>query len=148
MGFRFDRIHVWAGEVDDKPGGVADKLAALANAGANLGFVLTQRLADKPGKGILYVAPIVGTEQVKAARLAGLHETHDPVVMRIEGDNEAGLAFHVTQQWAKAGISFHEMTMAVVNGKFVGYAAFDTVGDSNKAATILADLGTGRKAAG
>ena len=142
MRFRLDRVHVWAAEVDDKPGGVAGKLAALAQAGANLGFVFTQRRADKPGTGILYVAPLTGPEQLKAAKNAGLHEVHDPVVLRVEGDNEAGLAHRLTQQWAIAGISFQGLTMAVMNGRFIGYAMFDSVADSNRAATILADLGT------
>jgi hypothetical protein len=142
MRFRLDRVHVWAGEVEDKPGGVAAKLAALAQAGANLGFVFTQRRPDKPGSGVLYVAPLSGPEQLRAAKAAGLHEVHDPVVLRVDGDNEQGLAHKLTQQWALGGISFQGLTMAVVNGHFVGYAMFDTVADSNKAATILADLGT------
>jgi len=142
MRFRLDRVHVWAGEVEDKAGGVAAKLSALAQAGANLAFVFTQRRADRPGSGVLYVAPLTGPEQHKAAKAAGMHEVHDPVVLRVEGDNEAGLAHRLTQAWAMAGISFQGLTMAVLNGKFVGYAAFDNVNDSNKAATILADLGT------
>ena len=142
MRFRLDRVHVWAGEVEDTAGGVAGKLAVLAQAGANLAFVFTQRRQDRPGTGILYVAPLSGPDQLKAAKAAGLHEVRDPVVLRVEGDNEAGLAHRLTQQWAMAGISFQGLTMAVVNGKFVGYAMFDTVADSNKAATILADLGT------
>ncbi|HLW66264.1 MAG TPA: amino acid-binding ACT [Gemmataceae bacterium] len=142
MRFRLDRVHVWAGEVEDKAGGVAAKLLPLAQAGANLGFVFTQRRPDKPGAGILYVAPLSGPEQLKAAKVNGLHEVNDPVIMRFEGDNEQGLAHRLTQAWALAGISFQGLTMAVMNGKFVGYAAFDTIGDSNKAATILADLGT------
>lgn len=141
MRYRLDRVHVWAGDVEDKAGGVATKLASLAQAGANLGFVFTQRRPDKPGSGVLYVAPLSGPDQLKAAKIVGLHEVHDPVVLRVEGDNEAGLAHRLTQQWAIAGISFQGLTMAVMNGKFVGYAMFDTVADSNKAATILADLG-------
>src|SRR5262249_28157925 len=54
---------------------------------------------------------------------------------------EAGLAHRLTQEWAVAGISLHGLTMAVLSNKFVGYAAFDTVGDANRAAQILADLG-------
>ncbi len=65
-----------------------------------------------------------------------------PVVRRIQGDNEAGLAHRLTQQWALAGISLQGLTMAVLGGNFVGYAAFDTVDDANRAAQILADLGT------
>lgn len=142
MRFRLDRVHVWAGEVEDRAGGVASKLAVLAEAGANLAFVFTQRRPDKPGYGMLYVAPLTSSEQVKAAKSIGLHEVHEPIVIRVEGDNEAGLAHKLTRAWATAGISFHELTMVVMNGKFVGYAAFDTVPDSNRAAEILADLGT------
>jgi hypothetical protein len=142
MGFKLDRVHVWAGEVADRAGGTAAKLKALAEADANLEFVFTQRLPNKPGTGILYVAPVTGPSQVRAARAAGLAETHDPVVLRIEGDNEAGLAHHVTQEWAKADISFQGLTMAVLGGRFVGYATFDTTADANKAAAILGNLGS------
>ncbi len=146
MGFKLDRVHLWAGEVADQAGGTAAKLSALAQAEANLEFVFTQRLASKPGCGILYVAPVTGAAQVRAARAAGLAEVQDPVVLRIEGDNQTGIAHRVTQQWALAGISFHELTMAVVADKFVGYAAFDTTADANKAAAILGDLGAAGKA--
>ena len=144
MGFKLDRIHVWSGEVMDQAGGVASKLALLAQAGANLEFILTRRQPDKPGTGILFVAPITGPTQVRAARAAGLSETHDPIVLRVEGDNEAGLGHRVTQQWALAGISMQGLTMTVLGDKFVGYAAFDTVTDANRAAAILGDLGAGR----
>jgi hypothetical protein len=141
MGFKLDRVHVWSGEVADRPGGVSSMLSQLAQAGANLEFIFTQRLTTKPGAGVLYVAPVTGPSQVRAARAAGLLETQDPVVLRVEGDNQAGLGHRLTQQWALAGISFQGLTMCVLGDKFVGYAAFDTVGDSNRAAAILGDLG-------
>jgi hypothetical protein len=141
MGFKLDRVHVWSGEVLDQAGGVAAKLAALAQANTNLEFIYTRRQPDKPGTGILYVAPISGSMQQRAARSAGLHETNDPVVLRVEGDNQAGLAHRVTQQWALAGLSFQGLTLAVLADKFVGYVSFDTVEDSNRAAAILGDLG-------
>jgi hypothetical protein len=141
MSYKFDRVHVWSCEVADQAGGVAGKLAFLAQAGANLEYVFTKRLLDKPGSGILYVAPVSGAAQVRAARAAGMSETETPVVRRLEGDNEAGLVHRLTQQWAIAGISFHSMTMTVLGTKFVGYVAYDTVDDANRAAQILADLG-------
>jgi hypothetical protein len=144
MGFKLDRVHVWAAEVADQAGGVASKLALLAQADTNLEFILTQRRLDKPGSGMLYVAPVTGPLQVRAARAAGMAEAHDPVVLRVEGDNEAGLAHRLTQQWALAGISMQGLTMTVLGDKFVGYAAFDTTGDANRAAAILGDLGAGR----
>lgn len=143
MGFKLERVHIWSGEVADEAGGIVTKLAPLAQAGTNLEYILTRRQSDKPGTGVLYVAPVTGPYQVRAAKAAGLHETHDTVVLRVEGDNEAGLGFRLTQQWALAGISLQGLTMAVLAGKFVGYAAFDTVADANRAAQILADLGSG-----
>src|SRR4051794_21355868 len=128
MSFKWDRVHVWSCEVADDVGGAAAKLSFLAQAGANLEFIYTQRLLNKPGRGVLYVAPVTGPTQVRAAKAAGLAETDFPVVRRIEGDNEAGLAHKLTQQWALAGISLQGLTMAVFRNQFVGYAAFDTVG--------------------
>jgi hypothetical protein len=142
MGFKLDRVHVWSGEIADQPGGMAGKLALLAQAGANLEYIFTRRQPEKPGTGILYIAPVSGPTQVRAARAAGMIETFNPIVLRVEGDNEAGLGHRLTQQWALAGISLQGMTMAALGKKFVGYAAFDTVPDANRAAQILADLGS------
>ena len=64
MGFKLDRVHVWSGKVADRAGGVAGKLSALAQANANLEFILTRRQPDRPGTGMLYVAPVTGPVQV------------------------------------------------------------------------------------
>ncbi len=141
MSFTWDRVHVWSGEVPDHAGSVSAKLAPLAQAGGNLEYISTQRLPNKPGWGVLYVAPVTGAAQVRAAKAAGLGETDALIVRRIEGDNQAGLAHRLTQQWALAGISLQALTMAVLADKFVGYAVFDSVADANRAAQILADLG-------
>jgi len=141
MGFKLDRVHVWSGEVADQAGGVATLLAHLAQAGANLEFIFTQRQASKPGTGIIYLAPLSGPSQIRAAKAAGLAETYQPVVLRVEGDNRAGLGHRVTQQWAMAGISFQGMTMCVLGNKFVGYAAFDSTVDANRAPAIVGALG-------
>jgi hypothetical protein len=142
MGFKLDRVHVWSGEIQDKVGGIAQKLAQLAQAGANLEYIYTRRLAERPGTGILFVAPVTGPSQVRAARAAGLAETQDQMVLRVEGDNQAGLGHRLTQQWALAGINLQGLTMSVLANKFIGYATFDNVNDANRAAQILADLGS------
>jgi hypothetical protein len=141
MSFKMDRVHVWASEVKDEPGGVAAKLSKLDQAGADLEYVYTQRLADKPGYGLLCVAPIVGSEQIKAAKASGMHEVSDPIVMRLEGDNTAGLAHRLKHAWAMAGINLHGAIMTVIGAKFVGFVTFDSVEDANKAARILAEVG-------
>jgi hypothetical protein len=142
MGFKLERVHIWSGNIADKPGSMAGTLAPLAEAGANLEYISTRRQQDQPGLGVLFVAPVTGPAQVRAARAVGLAESHETIVLRVEGDNEAGLGYRLTQQWATAGINLKALTMAVLGSKFVGYAAFDTVADANRAAQILADIGS------
>ncbi|MBY0514422.1 MAG: amino acid-binding ACT [Gemmataceae bacterium] len=142
MSFKMQRVHVFHAEVEDKPGGISGKLKTLAEAGAHLEYVYSQRSSTKDGHGDLYVAPLHGANELAAARAAGLHEAGEPIVMRVEGDDKAGLGGRLTQAWEMAGINLHGLVMSVVHGKFVGYATFDSVGDANKAATILAELGT------
>ena len=142
MSFKMQRVHVFHAEVEDRPGGIAAKLKKLAEAGAHLEYVYSQRSPDRPGKGDLYVAPLQGANELAAAREAGLHETPEPIVMRVEGDDRTGLGGRLTQAWEMAGINLHGLVMSAINGRFIGYATFDTVSDANKAATILAELGT------
>lgn len=142
MSFKLDRMHVWSGEVADQAGSVASKLALLAQAGANLEYIYTHRSEDKPGMGVLYVAPVTGPLATRAAKAAGLHEASQPIVIRVEGDNAAGLGHRLTQQWAVEGLSLHGLMMSVLGDKFVGYVSFDNVTDANRAAAILGDLGS------
>jgi hypothetical protein len=142
MSFKMQRVHVFHAEVEDKPGGISGKLKKLAEAGAHLEYVYSQRSDTKPGYGDLYVAPLHGNGEMAAARAAGMHEAPEPIVMRVEGDDRTGLGGRLTQAWEMAGINLHGLVMSVIGGKFVGYATFDSVADANKAATILAELGT------
>jgi hypothetical protein len=142
MSFKMQRIHVFHSEVEDRPGGISAKLKKLAEAGAHLEYVYSQRSPEKVGMGDLYVAPLHGVNELAAARETGMHEVSEPIVMRVEGDDKAGLGGRLTQAWEMAGINLHGLVMSVINGRFVGYATFDSVGDANRAATILAELGT------
>jgi hypothetical protein len=144
MSFKMQRVHLFHTVVADEPGGIAVKLKPLAEADAHLEYVYSQRSKTEAGKGDLYVAPIVGQSQVAAAKSVGLREVNEPIVMRVEGDDIKGLGGRLTMAWEKAGINLHGMVMSVVNGKFVGYVTFDSVDDANKAATILAEIGSAK----
>ncbi|MBX9624721.1 MAG: amino acid-binding ACT, partial [Gemmataceae bacterium] len=129
MSFKMQRVHLYHARVEDKPGGVAAKLKRLAEAGAHLEYVSSERGAEG-GLGDLYVAPLSGTNVLAAAKEAGMHEVGTPIVMRVEGDDKAGLGGRVTQAWEMAGINLHGLVLSAVGGKFVGYATFDTVADA------------------
>lgn len=142
MSFKMQRVHVYHTEVRDEPGGIAARLKPLAEAGAHLEYVYSQRSVTKPGHGDLYVAPLTSPGQVAAAKTAGLNEAREPIVMRVEGDDNSGLARKLTNAWELAGLNLHGMVLSSFHGKFVGYVTFDTPQDANRAATLLAELGT------
>ena len=57
MAYTIKRVDVWAGEIADRPGGLAEKLSALSDAGANFEFLISRRAPDKPGSGVVFLAP-------------------------------------------------------------------------------------------
>src|SRR2546421_10994391 len=87
MSFKMQRVHVFHAEVEDKPGGISGTLKRLAEAGAHLEYVYSQRSLSKTGYGDLYVAPLHGSNELAAARDAGMHPVTEPIVRRVEGDD-------------------------------------------------------------
>ena len=139
--FKMQRVHVFQADVEDKPGGTAAKLKVLAEAGAHLEYVTSER-SEKPGVGQLLIAPRQVKGEMELVKKVGFHEVQEPIVMRFEGDDSSGLGSRVTLAWEAAGINLHGLMMAVVSGKFVGYATFDRADDANRAAVLLSEMGT------
>ena len=81
---------VWAGDIADQPGSLAEKLSALAASGANLEFVIARRRPEQPGKGVVFVAPVEGKRAQDAAAAAGLSKAIDVPTLRVEGPDQAG----------------------------------------------------------
>src|SRR5438093_1284967 len=52
------KIEVWTGEIEDKPGALDAKLQPLAAAGVDLTFLIARRQADRPGRGVVFLAPL------------------------------------------------------------------------------------------
>ena len=142
MNFKMVRVDVYHTEVKDEVGGVAAALKPLAEAGAHLEYVHSERSSTRAGYGDLFVAPKVGSTLKDIAAGNNLRRVNEPIVMRVEGDDKTGLGGRLTLEWEKAGLNLHGLVMAAVQGRFVGYVTFDTANDANKAATILAELGT------
>ena len=63
MALQVSRVDVWVGKIKDKAGGLAAKLAALADAGANLEFVIARRDDKKKGAGVVFLTPVKGAKQ-------------------------------------------------------------------------------------
>jgi len=70
MPYTIEKVDVFSGGIDDKPGALAAVLTPLAEAKVCLQFLLARR--DAPGRGIVFAAPVKGAAAVRAARSAGL----------------------------------------------------------------------------
>ena len=132
-----ERVDVWAASIKDKPGGVAKILSGLRDTGADLDFIIARRAPDKPGDGVVFVAPLRGDAEVAAAATLGFNVTQSIKSLRVEGENKPGVAAKVTEELAAAGINLHGFSGAVIGARFILYIGLDTAEDAAKAAAIL-----------
>jgi len=131
------RVDVWAAAIKDRPGGLAEKLDALAKAGANLEFAIARRESKKPGTGVVFVTPIKGARQGKAAKKAGFKKTVSLRGIRIAAADRPGLGATLTKQLADAGINLRGLSAATIGKRAIFYLAFDSADDANKAMRLL-----------
>ena len=137
MAYAINKVDVWSGEIEDRPGGLADKLTALSGAGANVEFLVSRRAPDKPGTGVIFLTPIKGAKQKSAAQAAGLNTTDSVHSVRVEGPDRAGLGTKMTRVIADAGISLRGISAVALGRRAVTYFAFDSAADANTAIGVL-----------
>jgi hypothetical protein len=128
---------VWSGEIEDRPGGLGEKLAALSDSGANLEFLVSRRAPDKPGTGVVFITPIKGAKQKNAAQQSGLATTDSLHSVRIEGPDRAGLGAKMTGALADSGINLRGVSAAALGRRSVTYLAFDSASDADTAIRVL-----------
>ena len=132
---------IWAASIEDRPAGLAEKLEPLSRAGANLQFILARRAPETPGKGVVFVAPLKGVRQCRAAVNAGFVRANSLHAVRIEGADDPGLATRITSLLGHAAINLRGFSASVIGRRFVAYLAFDDVDDVKNAMKVLEELG-------
>ena len=137
MAYELEKVDVWAGTIEDRPGGLAEKLEALAKAGVNLEFVVARRHGDKPGAGVVFVAPVKGAGPARAAKAAGLSKAEDMFSVRLMGPDKPGLGSTIAGAIAGAGINMGGLSAAALGRKCIVYFRFDSKEDANKAMGVL-----------
>ena len=137
MKINVSRSEVWAATIEDRPGGLADKLEALAEAGANLEFIISRRAPEQPGKGVVFVAPLKGAKVVKAAGNAGFQKSDSLHSVRLEGSDKPGTGSALSRKIAEAGLNMRGFSAAAFGKRFVAYLAFDVPQDAARAVSIL-----------
>jgi hypothetical protein len=137
MSLTIEKVDVWAGEIQDRAGGLAAKLQPLAEAGTDLSFLIARRQADKPGTGILYLGGIKGAKQTKAALGAGLAKTGDLGCLRITAPNKPGIASQLIGRISAAGINLRGASASAVGKQCVILLSFDSPTDRDSAGKAL-----------
>jgi hypothetical protein len=137
MAYTIEKVDVWAGPIEDRPGGLARVLEGLGAAKVNLEFVIARRAPDKPGQAVLFTSPIRGAAQSKAARAAGLSKAQSLHSVRLAGPDKQGLGVKITRALADAGVNLRGLSAAAVKGCCVVYFAFDSAADATKARQLL-----------
>ena len=101
---------------------------------------MARRQPHKPGTGVVFLTPVKGARQIRAARKVGLHKTKVLSALRIAGRDKPGLGAQITGALAAEGINIRGLAAFVIGRQFVAYLALDSTGDATKAAGVLKKL--------
>jgi len=140
MALKVTRQDTWVAGIEDRAGGLAEKLKALATAGAQLQFLIARRAPEKAGTGVVFLTPLKGARQLAAAGQAGFRKSEHLHSLRVEGPDKPGLGAKITQALAAKKISLRGLSAAVIGKRFVTYLALDAERDAKKAIATLKKL--------
>jgi hypothetical protein len=137
MDLLVERVDVWAAPIPDQPGGLANVLMTLREAGADLQFIISRRAPDKPGTGVVFVTPLQNDHEIRAAVTVGFNVAQSLHTVRVLGPDRPGAAAELTQKLAAGGINLRGFAATVIGAQFVAYVGVDSLSELNKAMDIL-----------
>lgn len=132
-----EHVDVWAATIQDQPGGLAQLLGALRDAGASLQSIIARRAPEAPGNGVVFVTPLHTDQEIAAAAQVGFNVTHTLHSVRVTGRDRPGIAAELTQKLAEAGINLRGFSASVIGAQFVAYVAVDSLQAANQAMEVL-----------
>lgn len=135
MAFTVRAVEVFVADVRNRPGMLARVLEALRNAEANLEFVIARRITEDTSR--IFVAPLKGVTQRRAAADVGMVPAVGLHTVRIEGPDRAGLAADLSRALAAAEINLRGMSAATIGRKSVIYLAFESQPDADQGTRVV-----------
>jgi hypothetical protein len=131
MPLKVTKVEVWAGEIQDQPGGLARVLRAVADAGGSLECVIARREQSRPGTGVVFVTPVKGKRVQDAGRAAGLSPAADIATLRVEGPDRPGLGAEITEALSDARINVRGVSAFALGRTGVCYIGLDSAADAD-----------------
>ena len=144
MALTVKKIVLWRKEVENRTGILANALAPLANAGADIHVGMAYRFPGQETKAAIELYPVTGRKSVTAAKEVGFSASSNPALL-VEGDNRAGLGYATAQAIAAAGISLDFLVAQVVGRKYSAVFGFESDADATKCAAIIRKAGAAKK---
>ena len=144
MAMTVKKIVLWRKEVENRTGILANALAPLANARADIHVVMAYRYPGQESKAAIELYPVAGRKSVAAAKEAGFSPSAIPALL-VEGDNKTGLGYATAQAIANAGINMDFLVAQVVGRRYSAVFAFESDADATKCAAIIRKTTAGKK---
>jgi hypothetical protein len=132
---KITKEHVFAAAIADRPGALAEKLAALRDGGLDLEFIILRR--DQPGRQLMFISPLRTVSEIEVAKSAGLTKAEGLHALRVAGPNEPGLGAKIADALAGAKVNIRGLSAAALGGQQVTNLAFDSADDAQRAKTAL-----------
>lgn len=124
---------LWVLHGNDRKGMLADALAPLAAAGANLRIVMAYRHPGQPDRAAVEVFPIESAAEA-AARKAGFEPSKTPCLL-VEGEDRKGLGAEMSRAISEAGVSMAFLMAETVGRRFsaaIGFASAEDAAAASK----------------
>src|SRR5919202_2194119 len=121
MAIKASRNDVWMAVIDDPAGGAAEKLEALAKAGADLEVVFARRTPEHPGQGILFAGPIEDAKVTRAAQEAGFKRSDNIHGVGIGGSDKPGTGARIARAVADSGVSARGLNAMAMGKNFLSF---------------------------
>lgn len=138
MAYTINKVDVWVADIPNRPGTLARVLDTLSRTGAQLEFLIARRVNDATSR--VFVAPLKGSKQQRAASDAGFARAAGMHSMRIEGPDRARLGAEIAGRIAEKGINLRGVSAAAIGRKAVFYVAVEAEKDLGAAMRVVRSL--------
>lgn len=136
MAVTVKKATLWRNEVANRPGTLANTLAPLASAGADLQVVMGYSMPGDETKSVIEVYPVTGRKAMSGAQNAGLGASKIPSLL-VEGDNKPGLGHSIAKAIGDARINIAFLVAQVVGRRYSAVIGFDSEDDARNATTLI-----------
>ena len=135
MAVTVKKVTFWGRDVENKPGALAETLAPLAQAGADLQVVMGY--PNPAGAGArVEVHPVSGKKSMDAAKSVEMAASPMPILV-VQGDNRTGLGHAIAQSISEAGINVGFVMAQVIGRKYSAVLGFENDADASKAMGLI-----------